>query len=79
MAKDGTVDYYRQCFATAHGRMTLTNMLIEAGFFKHNKTYEELAVENFMKTVITKTGLFYGSKGFENAYVDKLFELPCRR
>ncbi len=78
MPKDGTVDYYRRCLSSADGRMVLANMLTEAGFFKHVKTYEELAVENFMKTVLTKVGIFYGTKGFENAYVDKLFELPYR-
>lgn len=78
MAKDKTVDYYRRCFGTAEGKMVLANMLLEAGFFKQNKSYEELAVENFMKIVLTKTGLFYGTKGFENTFVDKLFELPIR-
>ncbi len=77
--KDATVDFYRRGYGTADGRKILANMLMEAGFFKHVKTYEELAVENFMKTVLTKAGIFYGSDGFENAYVDKLFELPFRR
>jgi hypothetical protein len=48
--------YYRQCFSTEAGRRVLSNILCESGFFKHIKTPEEAAVENFVKTILTKTG-----------------------
>jgi hypothetical protein len=33
-------------------------MLLEGGFFKYTKTLEEQAVQNFLKTVLSKTGRY---------------------
>ncbi len=33
-------------------------MLLEGGFFKHNKTEGEQAVQNYLKTILAKTGRF---------------------
>ncbi len=60
-----TVDDYNIFFETDKGQRVLANMLLEAGFFKLNKTTEELAVENFMKVVLTKTGR-YPVEGMNN-------------
>ena len=53
---DHTAVAYRQCFSTEAGKKVLANMLVEAKFFEHIDTPEERAVENFMKTVLCKTG-----------------------
>ena len=55
---DHTVVAYRQCFSTDAGKQVLANMLIEAKFFDYITTPEEQAVENFMKTVLTKCGSY---------------------
>ena len=56
MARDKTVDCYRVCFNTPDGKRVLANLLMEAKFFEYTKTPEEQAVENFVKTILTKTG-----------------------
>lgn len=76
MAKDKTVDYYRMCFMTEPGKRVLANMLIEAKFFEYTKTSEEQAVENFIKTVLTKCGC-YSVKNIDT-YVTNLLDLPIR-
>ena len=53
-----TVDDYNIFFETDKGQRVLANMLLEGGFFKHNKTEGEMAVENFLKTVLCKTGRY---------------------
>ncbi len=53
---DSTVVDYRRCFSTDAGQRVLGNMLVEAHFFEYTETPEEQAVENFMKTVLTKCG-----------------------
>ena len=55
---DNTVVDYRRCFSSDVGQRVLGNMLIEAKFFEYTDTPEEQAVENFMKTVLTKCGGF---------------------
>ncbi len=57
MAKFMKTDYC-SFFATDSGQRVLADMLLEGGFFKINKTPEEQAVENFLKTVLAKTGKF---------------------
>jgi hypothetical protein len=74
MAKDLTVDYYRQCFQSEHGKRVLANMMLEAKFFDHTHTPEEQAVENFMKTILAKTGCY--NKGNIDAYINNLMALP---
>ncbi len=76
MAKDRTIDYYRQCFMTEPGKRVLANLLMEARFFEYTHTPEEQAVENFIKTILTKTGAY--NRGNVNNYVDKLLSLPFR-
>lgn len=56
---DHTVVAYRQCFSTDAGKLVLANMLMEAHFFEYTTTPEEQAVENFMKTVLTKCGSYH--------------------
>ncbi len=56
---DNTVVDYRRCFSTDAGKRVLGNMLMEAKFFDYTKTLEEQAVENFMKTVLTKCGSYH--------------------
>ena len=76
MAKDRTVDYYRQCFMTEPGRRVLANLLIEAKFFDYTTTPEEQAVENFVKTIMTKCGCYNVDN--VDAYISNLFNLPFR-
>lgn len=53
-----TVDDYNIFFETDKGQRVLANMLLEGGFFKHNKTEGEQAVENYLKTLLAKTGRY---------------------
>ncbi len=53
----------------------LAALLIEAKFFEYTKTPEEQAVENFVKTILTKTGL-YSVKNID-AYIIGLFNLKA--
>ena len=65
MAQDATEVIYRQTFTTDAGRRVLSNMLCEGKFFKHCKTPEEQAVENFLKTVLSKCGCFDDNKSVD--------------
>jgi hypothetical protein len=53
-----TVDDYNIFFETDRGQRVLANMLLEGGFFRHTKTEGEQAVQNFLKTVLAKTGRY---------------------
>jgi len=69
---------YRTCFSGGSGKMVLTDLLMEAGFFDDDlKTTEELAVENFVKKILHKMGV-YDKKDLSQQvrFVDKLLELP---
>jgi len=69
---------YRTCFSTGSGKMVLTDLLMEAGFFDDDlKTTEELAVENFVKKILHKMGV-YDKKDLSQQvrFVDKILELP---
>ena len=55
---DHTVVAYRQCFSTDAGKLVLANMLMESKFFDYTTTPEEQAVENFVKTILTKCGSY---------------------
>lgn len=74
MRKNKTVDYYRSCFSTEPGRRVLADLLIEAKFFDYTKTPEEQAVENFVKTILTKTGSYNVAN--IDGYVLNLMGLP---
>lgn len=76
MRKSKTVDYYRQCFTTESGRRVLADLLMEAKFFEYIKTPEEQAVENFIKTILTKTGGYNVAN--IDGYVLNLMGLPMR-
>lgn len=69
---------YRMCFSTGSGKMVLTDILMESGFFDDDlKSTEEIAVENFVKKILHKMGV-YDKKdlGQQVRFVNKLFELP---
>ena len=53
-----TVDDYNIFFETDKGQRVLANMLLEGGFFRHTKTEGEQAVQNYLKTILAKTGRF---------------------
>lgn len=56
---DHTVVDYKTCFSTDAGRRVLGNILVEAKFFEYTTTPEEQAVENFVKTILSKCGVYY--------------------
>ena len=58
MQLPNTVDDYNIFFDNDRGQRVLANMLLEGGFFKHSKTEGETAVENYLKTVLAKTGRY---------------------
>ena len=62
-----TVDDYQIFFETDKGQRVLANMLLEGGFIKHTKTEGEQAVENFLKTVLAKSGR-YPIDGTDNCF-----------
>ena len=62
-------------FSSDAGQRVLADMLLDGGFFKHNKTLEEQAVENFLKTVLAKTGK-YPIEGVSDA--DRLIQFVSR-
>jgi hypothetical protein len=71
---------YRTCFNTSSGRIVLTDLLMEAGFFDtdlYGGKGEEVLVENFAKKILYKLGI-YDVKRLkqQQRFVDKLFELP---
>ena len=69
---------YRMTFKEGSGRLVLADLLMEAGFFDDDlKTPEEIAVENFVKKILHKMGV-YDKKdlGQQSRFVDKLMELP---
>lgn len=73
--KDGVQDAYRKCFFASAGQATLGQMLVDAGYFDTNmKTTEELAVLNYVKTILKNCGLH--NKDTVKSYVQKLFEIP---
>jgi hypothetical protein len=49
---------YCSFFESDAGQRVLADMLLEGGFFKLNGTPEEQAVQNFLKTVLAKTGKY---------------------
>jgi hypothetical protein len=55
-------------------------MLIEGKFFNHAKTYEELAVQNFLKDIMWKAGCYplFGEKNNKvDQFVNSLFNLKA--
>lgn len=63
MSKDRcTVTDYKICFSTEAGRRVLANLLTESRFFDIINTLEEQAVENFMKIVLSKCGVYPSEK-----------------
>lgn len=67
--------YYRNCFGTGSGKIVLKNILIEAKLFEQINTPEEMAVENFVKTILHKMGE-YGDVRRNETIIDKLFNIP---
>jgi hypothetical protein len=75
---------YRTCFSTKSGRVVLTDLLIEAGFFDTALGFgtllgceSDVAVENFVKKILYKLGIYnVEDRSQYTRFVDKLFELP---
>ncbi len=70
---DNTVVDYRRCFSSDAGQRVLGNILVESHFFEYTTTPEEQAVENFVKTILTKAGLY--SVDNVDGYIRGLFNL----
>ena len=75
MTPDPIEIYYRQCFGTGSGKIVLKNLLMEAGLFDQLETSEELAVENFAKTILHKMGE-YGDARRNETLIEELFNIP---
>ncbi len=77
MAKvNDEVASYRTCFSTDAGKRVLGDILLSAGLWDDDKfTTEEIAVQNFAKTIIRKLGICKDPKDM-GVFVQKLFELP---
>ena len=67
--------YYRNCFGTGSGKIVLKNILMEAKLFEQIETSEEMAVENFAKTILHKMGE-YGDVRRNEMLIDRLFNIP---
>ena len=69
---------YRTCFSTGPGKVVLTDLLINAGFFDTDlKTPEEIAVENYAKQILYKMGV-YNRKDLSQQvrFVNNIIVLP---
>ena len=75
MNPDSIETYYRNCFGTGSGKIVLKNILLEAKLFEEINTPEEMAVENFVKTILHKMGE-YGDVRRNETIIDRLFNLP---
>jgi hypothetical protein len=77
MSKIPTEQDYITCFSTEAGRRVLANIMTEGNFFCVVSTPAESAVENFVKVILSKTGLYPSEKGDDqsriNSYVSNLF------
>ena len=72
---DNTVMSYRRCFGSDAGKRVLANLLQHAGYFDTDlKTSEELAVLNFVNTIIKNLGIINTEESF-NEFTGKLFEM----
>ena len=72
---DNTLVTYRTCFSTDAGRRVLGDILINGGYFDIDlKTEGEIAVQNFVKTIIKKLGV--DGPEVVDSYVQKILELP---
>lgn len=72
---DSIETYYRNCFGTGSGKIVLKNILLEAKLFDQITTPEEMAVENFAKTILHKMGE-YGDVRRNETIIDRLFNIP---
>ena len=72
--EDKTVDCYITCFSTEAGKRVLANLLMEANLFEYSHTAEDQAVENFVKTILTKTGKFH--KDNVDMMIEAFINLP---
>ncbi len=54
------------------------DMLEEAGFFEETNTVEEMAVVNFMKTVLHKLEI-YGDVRNNAMVINRMFDIPIRK
>lgn len=75
MTPDPIEIYYRNCFGTGSGKIVLKNILMEAKIFEQISTPEEMAVENFAKTILHKMGE-YGDVRRNETIIDRLFNIP---
>ncbi len=75
---DETAAHYRNCFSTGSGRFVLHNILEEAGCFRDLETIEELAVENFAKTILHKLEI-YGDVRNNAMVINRMFDIPIRK
>lgn len=66
-----TVTDYKTCFSTEAGQRVLANMMTEAKFFDLTTTPEEQAVENFMKIILSKTGVYPAEKKSTNSRINQ--------
>ncbi len=67
---------YRTCFSTDAGKYVLADMLHHGGYFDNDlKTEGEIAVLNYVKTIVKNLGIFSDPRD-EELYVQKLLELP---
>ncbi|MGR3292483.1 MAG: hypothetical protein ACUZ9M_00540 [Candidatus Scalindua sp.] len=63
MSKDRcTVTDHKTCFSTDSGMRVLANLMTEAKFFDIITTPEEMAVENFVKILLSKIGVYPAEK-----------------
>lgn len=74
---------YRTCFSTNSGKSVLADLLKEARFFDTDLGERDIGVENFVKMILHKTGIYskesathINLENWERIFVDNLFKLP---
>ena len=72
---DETINKYRACFMTDAGRRVLGHLMLEAGYFDPDiSDPREIAVQNFVKTILKNCGIGNNPNTMQG-FVNKLFEL----
>jgi hypothetical protein len=75
--KDTTQRYFRECFSTDAGKVTLGIILADLGYFDDDLNPEEFCKYNYAKTILKYMGL--SDKDTLKSFVDGLMNIPVKQ
>jgi len=73
---DETIRNYRTCFSGENGKLVLSHILADLGFFDEAKTPEDMVKRNCAIRLLKNLGIFDISN--VKSFVNKLFEIPIQ-